>query len=717
MRLRLFLLILLPLAALAQPSSTTATAIKQGAALPGTCKVGQVWFKTTSSVGSYQCTALNSWQQFASGTATGDVLGPGTNSANFIPQWAGANSKTLGNGFGVASGIITFLGTPSSANLLATLTTKTGTGLAVFGTAPTITLANGTGLPISTGVSGLGSGVATALAAATDAAGGFCTVGGTGCPGGGGSPGGMDAQIQFNNSSAFGADATFTWDNTNKCFNVGSSVAAGCGAQSPKPLFYSKGSATNAHALWQIDCTTSIACDAGFALKNSGTYSWGILATAPSASNQFQIQDNIAVTQPLVIQTGSPTGSLLIGPNTVNVLNRLSIGASVDVGLCRGAAGQLNINDGSATCTNLAALAAASMKTGPSAPTCTAGTGGPICLHEGTAVTGEAGADNCYGDSTAHGIICSMNNGSLLPLVQGPASSTSGHCVQFNNATGSLLSDAGAACGSGSGGSAGTVVPKTTNYTLLSTDSGSIFTFNGSSLTATLVATAPTMPWIVGIKNMNASDLTVARNGNTINGGTSNLTLHQYQEVSCESDTVTGSEYKCTTPATGSSTITVTPSSSAQTYSIPSSVALAGSPTTTTQSANDNSTKIATTAYVDGTKCTTTVTTGTSATLSTCFTVNQEATAGTGVTYTLPTAASGLQYCVDNGWNGSAADTGVLTFATSASGQFMVFTDGTLTATGGNVTSGGAARDGACVYGIDSTHWMFLPHSGTWTKH
>ena len=67
--------------------------------------------------------------------------------------------------------------------------------------------------------------------------------------------------------------------------------------------------------------------------------------------------------------------------------------------------------------------------------------------------------------------------------------------------------------------------------------------------------------------------------------------------------------------------------------------------------------------------------------------------------------------------NGGAANTGILTLATSASGQFMVFTDGTLTATGGNVTSGGAARDGACVYGIDTTHWMFLPHSGSWTKH
>ena len=142
--------------------------------------------------------------------------------------------------------------------------------------------------------------------------------------------------------------------------------------------------------------------------------------------------------------------------------------------------------------------------------------------------------------------------------------------------------------------------------------------------------------------------------------------------------------------------------------------------TATTQTAGSNDTKLATDAFVVATAaplCSATITTGTTATLSTCFTVNQNATAATGVAYTLPTAASGLQFCIDNGWNGSAANTGVLTLSTSASGQFIVFTDGTLSATGGNVTSGGAARDGACVYGIDSTHWMLYPHSGTWTKH
>jgi hypothetical protein len=47
-------------------------------------------------------------------------------------------TPAIGSVTGLATGIATFLGTPSSANLLAALTTKTGTGNAVFGSSPTI---------------------------------------------------------------------------------------------------------------------------------------------------------------------------------------------------------------------------------------------------------------------------------------------------------------------------------------------------------------------------------------------------------------------------------------------------------------------------------------------------------------------------------------------------------------------------------------------------
>jgi hypothetical protein len=123
-----------------------------------------------------------------------------------------------------------------------------------------------------------------------------------------------------------------------------------------------------------------------------------------------------------------------------------------------------------------------------------------------------------------------------------------------------------------------------------------------------------------------------------------------------------------------------------------------------------------------------TVTTGASCTLGTAsgcaatayssgYTINENATAATAITYTLPTAAAGLQYCVANGYNGSAANTGTLELLTSASGQYIIFTDGTLSASGGYVISGGAARDAACVMGVDSTHWMLFPSSGSWAKH
>lgn len=75
---------------------------------------------------------------------------------------------------GLGTNVETFLGTPSSANLAAALTDESGSGNIVFTISPTlvtpnlgtpsaVTLTNGTGLPISTGVSGLAAGIATFL--------------------------------------------------------------------------------------------------------------------------------------------------------------------------------------------------------------------------------------------------------------------------------------------------------------------------------------------------------------------------------------------------------------------------------------------------------------------------------------------------------------------------------------------------------------------------
>src|SRR6185312_5273078 len=95
-------------------------------------------------------------------------------------------TKTNGTAFSAlattvpGTGVATFLATPTSANLAAAVTNETGSGLLVFATSPAFTtpnlgtpsaatLTNATGLPIATGVSGLGTGVATFLATPSSA--------------------------------------------------------------------------------------------------------------------------------------------------------------------------------------------------------------------------------------------------------------------------------------------------------------------------------------------------------------------------------------------------------------------------------------------------------------------------------------------------------------------------------------------------------------------
>lgn len=126
-----------------------------------------------------------------------------------------------------------------------------------------------------------------------------------------------------------------------------------------------------------------------------------------------------------------------------------------------------------------------------------------------------------------------------------------------------------------------------------------------------------------------------------------------------------------------------------------------------TQSAKDNTTKLATTAYVDRP---TPLTTGTSVTL----TGPRQYFICTGTcTITVPVPAAGLEFCVQN----DVAVSTAITFAAIGSSASYGKTDQSAygTAGTGTLVATAAAGNKMCLLGKDATHYNVASFNGTWT--
>ena len=139
--------------------------------------------------------------------------------------------------------------------------------------------------------------------------------------------------------------------------------------------------------------------------------------------------------------------------------------------------------------------------------------------------------------------------------------------------------------------------------------------------------------------------------------------------------------------------------------------ALPNGVTATTQTAGDNSTKLATTAYTNITP-TTVSTSGSPLTLTGVSGVYVNNSGGA-FNWVVDVPVLGKTYCFTN----YPGQTGVLTI-TSTTSVFIAYggTNGTVTT--GTLVSGGAKGDALCIEGLDSTHYSaFGAGFGVWINH
>lgn len=369
----------------------------------------------------------------------------------------GATSAPVAGLTGAGAGVLTWLATPSSANLATAVSDETGTGVLVFSTSPVlttpnlgtpsaITLTNGTGLPLA----GLASQAADTV---------VMRASGTS-----GSPSAVSVGSCSTASSALTYNtSTHAWG----CNTISGSGTVNSGTANQVAYYATTGSAVSGD---------SLLTDSGTSLAYTGTA--GISSPGFVGTGTGQAVDVLGVTNAAITTsafptnytgwagptTGTPTflfqmpnaapsGATIYSWTTPSTVNGVSQAAPTAIGLASGVATWFTTPSSA----NLAAALTDETGTGAAVfASSPALTGTPDAsgatqfkLPVSSTATTAANGELKYDTTNSNWHIWNGADAFLAPVASAP---TNGNCVQWNVTTSKItLGDTGSPCGSGGG--------------------------------------------------------------------------------------------------------------------------------------------------------------------------------------------------------------------------------------------------------------------------
>lgn len=381
-----------------------------GGTLPTKCDVGDMAFKTgvTAGLNIYGCTSADAWTAQAGGSGGSsafDALTSGTNTTAAMVVGSGGTLAPSSATAGVVSAN-QLNGTQMSGMTTGLLHVTTTTGAVVGGLLVNADITSAT-IDLTAKVTGI---LPTANGGTANA---FFTVSG---------PASSAKTFTFPNASAtvlttsaavtagqggtgVANTATLTLGSSNQNW---ATLGTGIVKNTTTTGAITDAVSADVYGLWSGSCSSSTF------LRGDGA------CATPSGTGTVT-----------VVSSGSLTSTALVTGGGSQTLQTPSATSTLDTSGNLGLAGVLTATGGVAS--------------GSSAPSVTAGTGGVWASAEGTVPSACAATSvGCiYNDSTQHGLLMSRNNGSYLPIPQGPASTTSGNLASWNGTNGGLLADGG----------------------------------------------------------------------------------------------------------------------------------------------------------------------------------------------------------------------------------------------------------------------------------